>query len=71
MKEAFLMGLLAMGANADDNDINLTQVVTPITVTENGKAVTYQKRDYHYSITAADTKAASGPHITRHVVNPI
>jgi hypothetical protein len=71
MKDAFLMGLLAMGANADDNDINVTQVITPVTVTQDGKQVTYHKRDFHYSITAADTKADSVPHITRFVVNPL
>jgi hypothetical protein len=71
MKEAFLMGLLAMGANADDNDINITHVITPISVTQDGKAITNYKSDYRYSITAEDTKADSGPQITRHVVNPL
>jgi hypothetical protein len=71
MKEPFLMGLLAMGANADDNDINLTHVVTPITVTQDGKNVTHYRSDFHYAITAKDTKADIGPQITRHVVNPL
>ena len=71
MKEAFLMGMLAMGANADDNDINVTEVVTPITINQEGKEVTYLKRNYRYSITAADTKAETGPQITRHIVSPI
>ncbi len=71
MKEAFLMGLLAMGANADDNDINLIQVVTPVKVTQDGKELTYYKRDFHYAVTAEDTKADSGPQIIRHIVSPI
>ena len=71
MKEAFFMGLLAMGANADDNDINLTQVITPITVTQDGKEVVYHKRDYIYSITANDTKAETAPQIIRHITSPI
>lgn len=71
MKDAFLMGLLAMGANADDNDINITQLVTPVTVNQDGKDVVIQKKHYHYSITAADTKADTGPQVTRHLVSPI
>lgn len=71
MKDAFLMGLLAIGANADDNDINVTQVITPVTVNQDGKDIVYHKRDFHYSITAADTKAENGPQITRHIKSPI
>jgi hypothetical protein len=71
MKEAFLMGLLAMGANADDNDINVSQVITPVTVNQDGKDITYHKKSYRYSITAKDTKADVGPQVTRHVVNPL
>ena len=71
MKEAFLMGMLAMGANADDNDINVTEVITPVTVTQDGKEVVYHKRDYIYSITANDTKAETAPQITRHIASPL
>ncbi|MBL1142719.1 MAG: hypothetical protein HND53_11880 [Proteobacteria bacterium] len=67
MKEAFLMGLMAMGANADNNDINITQVLTPVTVTQEGKNITKYKSDFHYSITAEDTRATSKPQITRHI----
>lgn len=70
MKEAFLMGVLAMSANADDNDINVTQVLTPVTVIQNGKAVTYHKQQFVYSVTARDTKAEKQPHITRYIINP-
>jgi tryptophan synthase alpha subunit len=71
MKEAFLMGILAMSANADDNDINLIQIVTPITVSQDGKTVTQYRSNFHYAVTAEDTKADSGPQITRHVANPL
>ena len=71
MRDAFLMGLLAMGANADDNDINITQVVTPVTITQEGKDVVVNTRQYHYSITAEDTKAETGPQVVRHIVSPV
>ena len=71
MKEAFLMGLLAMGANADDQDINLKSYVVPVTVTQNGEQVTVMKKEFHYSVTAQDTKADGGPAITRHIASPI
>ena len=71
MKEAFLMGLLAMGANADDQDINVTQLVTPVTVTQDGKQITVMKKKYHYSVTSKDTKANTAPTVTRHITSPI
>ena len=71
MKEAFLVGLLAMGANADDRDINLKSILTPVTVTQNGAPVTVMKNEFHYSITAKDTRADTAPAITRHIASPI
>ena len=70
MKEAFLMGILAMGANANDGDVNLIQVNTPVTVTQNGEQVTILRRDFVYAITANDTKAANGPQAIRHNGRP-
>ena len=71
MKEAFLMGILAMAANADNCDINLIQVNTPVTVTQNGEQVAILRRDFVYAITANDTKADNGPQVIRHIVSPI
>ena len=71
MKEALLMGILAMSANTDDNEINITQVSTPVTVTQNGQKVTVLRQNYVYSVTAEDNKPAIGPQIIRHVVYPI
>lgn len=70
MKEAFLMGILAMSGQADDNDINLVRVVTPVEVTQNGKTETHLVKRFHYSITGNDTRADSPPHITR-IVNTV
>ncbi|MGB1800805.1 MAG: hypothetical protein ACPHLK_08260 [Gammaproteobacteria bacterium] len=67
MKEAFLMGILAMSANADDQDINIQQLITPISVTSGGEQIIYHKTDYVYAITAQDTKADVEPHITRYI----
>ena len=71
MKEAFLMGLLAMGANADDQDINLKSVLVPVNVIQNGEKVTVMKKEFHYSVTAHDTKADTAPSITRHITSPV
>ncbi len=67
MKEAFLMGILAMMGNADDKDINLIEVVKPAGVAvEDTTTVHYQKR-YFYGITGNDTQTDVEPHITRYV----
>ena len=70
MKEAFLAGLLSMGANADDNDINIMTYAVPITVTQNGQEVNLIRYEHHYAITANDTKADVGPQVTRHISLP-
>ena len=67
MKEAFLMGVLAMSANADDGDINIQQIITPISVTSGEQQTIYHRTDYVYAITAQDTEADTEPHITRYL----
>ena len=67
MKEALLLGMLSMAANADDNQIEIQQVVKPVTVTVNGEQISSKRVEYLYSITAKDTKADVAPHIVRHV----
>ncbi len=72
MKEAFLAGLLAMSANADNNDINIKQVVTPLSVGSESEQHTLLRQTYHYadfSLTADGTKAGK-PHIVRHLLSP-
>lgn len=70
MKEAFLMGILAMSNQADDADINLIEVVTPVTVTQNGETIQINQNSFHYGVTANDTKSAEGPHVTRFINTP-
>ena len=69
MKEAFLLGLLSMAAGTDDNQIELQQVVKPVTVTVNGEQVLTKQIDYKYAITAKDTKTDVAPHIVRHITH--
>ena len=69
MKEAFLLGLLAMGAHNGDQDINIKSVMMPVTVTQQGKQVTAMEQSFIYSVTAKDTRAGT-PTITRYVANP-
>lgn len=69
MKEAFLLGLMAMANNADDQDINMIKYVTPVQVVQNGETVTIPQVRYHYGVTANDTKADTAPHVTRYL-NP-
>ena len=73
MKEAFLAGLLAMSANADNNEINIKQVKTPLTVGSGGEQLTLLRQTYHFadfSLTADGTKAGK-PHVVRHLTSPI
>ena len=42
-----------------------------VTVVQNGEQITILKRDFVYAVTANDTKAETGPQITRHIVSPI
>lgn len=67
MKEALLIGMLSVSANADDNKIEIQQVVKPVTMIVNGEQVSSARVDYIYSITADDTKAEVSPHIVRHI----
>lgn len=67
MKEAILLGMLSMGANIDDNQIEIQQVVKPVTITVNGEQISSERVDYIYSITEKDTKADVAPHIIRHI----
>jgi hypothetical protein len=67
MKEAILLGMLSMGANVDDNKIEIQQVVKPVTITVNNEQISSEKVDYIYSITEKDTKADVAPHIIRHI----
>ena len=70
MKTAFLIGLLAMGAHTGNHEVNLTSVMMPVTVTQQGKHVTAFKHDYIYSLTANDTRASTPPTIKRYIANP-
>ena len=67
MKEAFLIGILSMAANADDNDINIQQINKPINTVVDGESRVLTKRDYVYAITPNDTKTELKPHVTRHI----
>ena len=69
MKEAFLLGLLSMAAGTDDNQIELQQVVKPVTVTVNGEQVLTKQIDYKYAITAKDTTKDVAPHTVRHITH--
>ncbi len=67
MKEAFLAGMLAMGANADDSDINIKKFVMPVEVQQAGESHTANVTSYQYGVTANDTRADTGPSVVRHI----